>query len=194
MSGAEPERSSQLLEVKKPLHKSKAESPKNTAGQNPPEAPSSVPPAPPVVNAPSCPQGICPTGPTFGNQTVINTPPPSSIEGYEVVASNPEKDNDGHPITTFRFMVSEPVADQKFIAICDRPCTARTADTSPRRGVFMSGDYIAGNITDAPTYAAWVINYPIHPGQYQVFTVVSQDSDPVKIERFVFGKFPITPQ
>jgi hypothetical protein len=147
-----------------------------------------------TLNAPNCPGGICPTGTTFGNQTVINTTPPSSIEGFEIVPSDPKVDSKGHPITSFRFYLSEPVADQKFIAICDRPCSALSADTSPRRGVFMSSDITTGQITDKPTWAAWVINYPIHAGQYQVFTVGSADSDPVNITKFAFGKFPIKPQ
>jgi hypothetical protein len=186
------------IELTTPLHSPKpAPQPKGaspTPSDPPPSGDSNIPSTPQVINAPSCPQGICPTGPTFGNQTVINTPPPSSIEGYEVLASNPEKDNEGHPITKFRFYVSEPVADQKFIAVCDRPCTALAADTSPPRGVIMSGDFLTGNITNQPTLAAWVVNYAIHPGQFQVFTVVSKDTDPVAITRFAFGKFPIAPQ
>jgi hypothetical protein len=150
--------------------------------------------SPPIINAPNCPGGICPTGTTFGNQTVINTPPPSKIEGFEVVPSDPKADSNGHPITSFKFYLSEPVADQKFIAICDRPCAALGADTSPRRGVILSSDVLAGQIADSPLMAAWVINYPIHSLDYQVFTVVSKDNDPVNITRFSFGKFPVKQQ
>lgn len=47
----------------------------------PAQSPSLAPaiPAPSIVNAPYCPGGICPTGPTFGNQIVYNTPPEPNI-------------------------------------------------------------------------------------------------------------------
>jgi hypothetical protein len=36
-----------------------------------------TPPA--IINAPSCPGGICPTAPNFGSQTVNNGPPPITL-------------------------------------------------------------------------------------------------------------------
>lgn len=148
------------------------------------------------TNNQSCGNGsICNQGSTVGApQTVINTAPPAQIEGYEVVPPNPEKDKDGHPITTFRFYLSNPVADQKFIAICDRPCTALSANTSPSKSIFSSDDVITGNIDGEPQMAAWIINYTMHAEQYQVFTVSSKDNAPVTITRFAFGKFPVKPQ
>jgi hypothetical protein len=197
-SASSAQTSDHPVELKIPLHSSKLapqiKAPSQVPASSDPPSPisSTSPTAPQAINAPSCPQGICPTGTTFGNQTVINTPPPSSIEGFEVIPSKPEKDGAGHPITTFKFYVSEPVSDQKFIAVCDRPCSAMAADTLPGRGLFLSGDFLVASGGD-PLISAWVINYPIHPQQYQVFTVVSKDTNPVAIARFSFGKFAITP-
>lgn len=143
-----------------------------------------------------CQGSICNQGsPVEAPQTVNNFgPPPSMIEGFEIVPSDPKTDAKGHPITSFRFYVSKVIADQKFIAICDRPCSALGADTLPKRTTAFGSDVQTGGWEDRPAMVGWIINYPIHAEEYQTFTVVSKDTEPVNITRFAFGNFPVKPQ
>jgi hypothetical protein len=121
-------------------------------------------------------------------------PPDPKIEHFEIVPVVPSSGVDGKPMTAFRFTFSAPLNDQKFIAICSRPCTARNAIASPPPNAGMSSDFTTGGLIGFPTWVAWIINIPIHADQYWVFTVESNDKEPVSIERFSIAKFPIKPQ
>ncbi len=45
----------------------------------------------PTAIGPNCPNGICPTGPNFGNQTVINGPPPVKLTVASIVSGESAK-------------------------------------------------------------------------------------------------------
>ena len=72
-----------------------------------------------VISAPNCPNGICPTAPNFGNQTVNNGPPPPKLTW--------KQENSLCPASAFgkvdiRMMLDRVPATLGFIATCDHPC------------------------------------------------------------------------
>jgi hypothetical protein len=168
----------------------KTQSPAADAPASPP-APL-IPPGTTITATASGPNGIA-VGVNTG--TINPSSPPSKIEGFRFIPSAMKEDG-GHPITTFTFYLSEAVIDQEFEAICDRPCSALGANSTSRetsKAPIFGGDVLTGQDKSSPV-AAWIINYPIHAEEYQVFTVVSEDSNPVNVTHFTFGKFSIKPQ
>jgi len=151
---------------------------------------------PGIISAPVHvdPCGVIQNG---GNNNFASTncgPPEPQIENFEIVPAATSAGENGKAKTAFRFTLSAPVSDQKFVAICSRPCKALWAISSPPLGMSMGSDVNTGSWPDSPTLAAWMINIPMHADQFWVFTVESNDSIPVSIERFAIAKFQIKPQ
>jgi hypothetical protein len=121
-------------------------------------------------------------------------PPEPKIEHFEIVPAIPSNAGDGKPLTAFRFTLSAPLTDQKFIAICSRPCTAKNAVASPHPSMVLSSDFGTGQLPGSPEAVAWMINIPMHVDQFWIFTVESNDQLPVSIDRFAIAKFPVKPQ
>jgi hypothetical protein len=149
----------------------------------------------PGVNTAPVQQGPCSVFQNGGSNNSASTncgPPDPRIEHFEVVPTDPISGANGNPRTAFRFTLSAPLGDQKFIAVCSRPCTAKSAIPSPPPSVILSGDSSTGGWADHPTQVAWVINIPMHADQFWIFTVESNDKMPVSIEKFGIAKFAIT--
>ncbi len=159
-------------------------------------------PQPSVTN--NAPGGFAVSGGTLFNPQVTNnyaekTP---NILGYQIVASTspdtelPAFTTQGHPTTSAKFYVDAAWNDPQFVAICDRPCRALDIRQAKPSGVMTFPTFRAGSISEYPTWAVFVVDMrPFETYKYYLFTVVSEDDQPVSIIRFAkFSSNNVTPQ
>jgi len=135
-----------------------------------------------IVNAPN---GIGGIGGTYINPTVNNMVPiKPNIEGMELIASGPPTGSKGHPITTYTFSLSSMPISQRFVAVCDRPCTESWAEPFPMPGLIGSSDWSALTWPDKKAnMVGWQINSHMDAHQQFTISVVSGDDQPGKDSR-----------
>lgn len=116
----------------------------------------------PMINAPNCPNGICPTAPNFGTQTVNNGPPPLKLEySFHTLLSDEKAtfgfDRNKCPVVThMRIVPNQSVAPPISVALdFDQPVTEIGTTIESIGGIMGGGPFTVG------THA---VSSPISPG------------------------------
>jgi hypothetical protein len=137
---------------------------------------------PPIINAPSCPNGICPTAPNFGTQTVFNeTPVPHVAWGLDTGKTiRPTMVKNPTNAQWVKISVDKAFADPKFAVMCDRPCKGADYEFAGVGG-YMHATW--GKLAEYPNVAAFVIDGPNPFSSDATFfaCIESEDDAPVKV-------------
>ena len=97
-------------------------------------------------------------------------------------ADLPKRDKDGHALTSFKFYTDAGWDDPKFKVVCDRPCRGYDV-TLLHPTVIISPTFEWASSPNDEDMVVFVLTTlrPLRPDTYYLFTVASEDADPVTI-------------
>jgi hypothetical protein len=152
------------------------------------------------------PGGFAISGGTILNPQVTNNYAEKvpNILGFQIVTSSSSETElpdfkmqaQGNPTTSFKFYVDAAWDDPQFVAICDRPCHALDVREAKPSGVMITPNFRTGSVPEHPDLAIFIVDIrPFQTFRYYLFSVASEDDEPVKIVRFArFSAEHRTPQ